>query len=70
MNNQTTFLLLLTYSVAFSLLANKMTNYITFNDRRNVVHGVYVGIGMAYGEIEGQDTYIGSFKVATSQTNN
>ncbi|TAI48750.1 hypothetical protein [Flagellimonas allohymeniacidonis] len=39
-------------------------NYITFNDRRNVVHGVYMGIGIGYGEIEGEDTYIGSFKVA------
>ncbi|MEM8927339.1 MAG: hypothetical protein AAGC45_03990 [Bacteroidota bacterium] len=38
--------------------------YITFNDRRNVVHGVYLGIGVGYGEIEGEDTYIGTFKMA------
>ncbi|NKI32248.1 hypothetical protein [Croceivirga thetidis] len=65
MNNQTTFLLLLTlFCGLFTFGQQNDEDYITFNDRRNVVHGVYVGIGMAYGEIEGQETYIGSFKVA------
>jgi len=48
----------------FSFCQQDDMDYITFNDRRNVVHGVYVGFGMGYGEIDGQDTYIGSFKVA------
>lgn len=38
--------------------------YITFNDRRNVVHGVYLGIGAGYGDIKGAGTYIGSLKLA------
>src|SRR5690606_24011926 len=39
-------------------------DYITFNDRSNVVHGVYVGISGAYGKLKGKDTYIGGLKVA------
>jgi len=39
-------------------------DYITFNDRNNVVHGVYLGITAAYGKIQDKDTYIGGFKVA------
>jgi len=38
--------------------------YITFNDRNNVVHGVYVGISGAHGKVKGKDTYIGGLKVA------
>ncbi len=66
MNNQKTLLLLLFVLFAIGAKAQEDddSNYITFNDRRNVVHGVYMGIGMGYGEIEGEDTFIGSFKVA------
>ena len=65
MNNQKKLLLLLCVVSALAAKAqDDEENYITFNDRRNVVHGVYMGIGMGYGEIEGEDTYIGSFKVA------
>ncbi len=38
--------------------------YITFNDRKNVVHGVYLGLSTYFGEIEGENTYIGGLKVA------
>lgn len=64
MNNQKTTVLLLILLCGFFSFAQQNDEYITFNDRRNVVHGVYVGIGLGYGEIEGEDTYIGSFKVA------
>ncbi len=65
MNNQKILLpFLFTLLSLFVKAQDDQGDYITFNDRRNVVHGVYVGIGMAYGEIEGEDTYIGSFKVA------
>ena len=69
MNNQKTLLLLLFLLFAIGAKAQQEedddgSNYITFNDRRNVVHGVYMGIGMGYGEIEGEDTFIGSFKIA------
>lgn len=39
-------------------------NYIEFNDRSNVVHGVYLGVGTYFGEIDGENTYNGSFKIA------
>ncbi len=66
MNNQKTSTLLLLFLILGiqTYSQEDEESYITFNDRRNVVHGVYVGIGMGYGEIEGQDTYIGTFKVA------
>ena len=39
-------------------------DYIEFNDRKNTVHGVYLGIGLYYGEINNKDTYASNFKVA------
>lgn len=39
-------------------------DYVEFNDRNNVVHGVYLGLNFAYGEIDGKDTYLGGLKVA------
>ena len=65
MNNQKSILFLLL--TAFTLGGYAQVdegNYITFNDRRNVVHGVYLGLSMGYGEIEGEDTYVAGFKVA------
>ncbi len=65
MNNQKSILFLLL--IAFTLGGYAQVdegNYITFNDRRNVVHGVYLGLSMGYGEIEGEDTYVAGFKVA------
>lgn len=38
--------------------------YITFNDRNNVVHGVYLGLEMGFGEIEGEDTFTTGLKLA------
>lgn len=40
------------------------SDFIEFNDRRNVVHGVYLGLGTYFGEIDGESTYQGVFKVA------
>lgn len=65
MNNQKTIALLITLLVGlYTFGQGQDDEYITFNDRRNVVHGVYVGIGGGYGEIKGEDTYLASFKVA------
>ncbi|WP_109302566.1 hypothetical protein [Aquimarina sp. AU474] len=65
MNNQKAIILLLLSIFALSSYAqDNEGNYITFNDRRNVVHGVYVGFTLGYGEIEGEDTYVTGFKVA------
>jgi hypothetical protein len=38
--------------------------YLEFNDRKNVVHGVYLGLSMRHGEVDGHDTYMGGLKVA------
>ncbi|WP_422858717.1 hypothetical protein ACOKFD_15330 [Flagellimonas sp. S174] len=66
MNNQKTTIPLLIFLLfgLFTKAQDDDEKYITFNDRRNVVHGVYLGIAMGYGEIEGEDTYVGSFKIA------
>ncbi|MDY8138305.1 hypothetical protein [Aquimarina sp. 2201CG5-10] len=40
------------------------TDYIEFNDRKNIVHGVYLGFNTAYGKIDGKDTGIFGLKVA------
>lgn len=65
MNNQKSITLLLLLLLSLAVKAqDDQANYITFNDRRNVVHGVYMGFSMGYGEIEGEDTYVGGFKIA------
>ncbi|MDT0621456.1 hypothetical protein [Croceitalea vernalis] len=65
MNNQKTRILVLLLFISFQTYAQEDEGeYITFNDRKNVVHGVYFGINMSYGEIEGEDTYIGGLKLA------
>lgn len=47
-----------------SLFAQESDEYIEFNDRKNTVHGVYLGLGLHYGTINKADTYSSSFKVA------
>ncbi len=44
--------------------AQEEVDYIEFNDRKNVVHGVYLGLTTYYGEIKGKSTYLGGLKVA------
>lgn len=39
-------------------------DYLEFNDRRNVVHGVYLGLDFGYGEINGKNTYVVGGKIA------
>ncbi len=63
-NQKIIFALLLLFTVFMARAQNDDGDYITFNDRRNVVHGVYIGLTMGYGEIDGQNTYVGSFKIA------
>jgi len=38
--------------------------YIEFNDRNNVVHGVYLGLTLGAGEIDDEPTYMTGLKVA------
>ncbi len=48
----------------FNSIAQKSKDYIEFNDRKNIVHGVYLGISTGYGEVENRDTYIAGLKIA------
>ncbi len=38
--------------------------YLEFNDRKNVVHGVYLGLTTHYGKIKGEDSFFTGLKVA------
>lgn len=46
------------------LNAQESDNYIQFDDRQNVVNGVYLGLNFAYGEMDGKSTYFGGAKIA------
>lgn len=50
--------------IGFAQTDDESDQYVTFNDRSNVVHGVYLGLNFAYGEIDDKDTYMGGLKVA------
>lgn len=60
---QWTILLILSF-IVFNTKAQDSSDYIEFNDAKNVVHGVYLGINMAYGEIDGKSTYLAGAKIA------
>lgn len=64
MNNQKNILVLLFLGISILGFAQEDEEYVEFNDRNNVVHGVYLGLSMRYGEIDGADTYMGGFKIA------
>lgn len=58
-------LIVLLLGTSISNFAQEETNeYLEFNDRNNVVHGVYVGINMGVGEIDGENAYMGGLKIA------
>lgn len=44
--------------------AQENNNYIEFNDSKNVVHGVYLGLSGYYGEIDGKSSYMAGVKIA------
>ncbi|MEW7279247.1 hypothetical protein ABW636_11695 [Aquimarina sp. 2201CG1-2-11] len=59
-------LLLIVITGIYSSVAqeSKNTEYIEFNDRRNIVHGVYLGLNLGYGKIENKSTLTSSLKLA------
>ncbi|MDO5971439.1 hypothetical protein Q4Q35_16655 [Flavivirga aquimarina] len=57
-------LLLLLFCFLNSLNAQESEDYIEFNDRKNTVHGVYLGLGLNFGFIDKAETFSSSFKVA------
>lgn len=46
------------------LIAQNDEDYIEFNDRYNVVHGVYLGLTTHYGEIDNENSYMMGLKAA------
>jgi len=65
MYNRFTILIILTLSLGCSAFAQDTDDeYLEFNDRKNVVHGVYLGIITHYGEIKGKDTFFTGLKIA------
>lgn len=47
-----------------SMNAQDSNDYIEFNDRKNVVHGIYVGVNFFYGKMNNADTYSFESQVA------
>lgn len=64
MNNQKTIVLLVLSLVGILGFAQEESSYVEFNDRNNVVHGVYLGLSMRYGEVDNADTYLAGIQVA------
>lgn len=64
MNNQKLSFTILLLCMAVLGFAQEDEGYVEFNDRNNIVHGVYLGITMNYGEIDKQDTYQAGLKLA------
>ena len=61
---QISLLLFLFLSAMCSYGQEETDEYLEFNDRNNVVHGVYVGIHMGLGEVENERAYLGGLKIA------
>ncbi|WP_299188886.1 hypothetical protein [uncultured Aquimarina sp.] len=55
--------LLINISFAYSQ-EDSNGDYLEFNDRKNIVHGVYLGFSASYGEIDGEDTGLIGLKLA------
>lgn len=50
--------------ISIQLQAQESEDYIEFNDSKNIVHGVYLGLSFYYGEIDGKSTYLAGAKIA------
>lgn len=62
-------LLNITLSLVLTLMtlkfnAQETEDSIEFDDSKNVVHGVYLGLNFGYGEIDSKGTYLGGAKIA------
>ncbi|OUS01626.1 hypothetical protein A9Q86_07595 [Flavobacteriales bacterium 33_180_T64] len=43
---------------------NETDDYVEFDDRKNIVHGVYFGFGGHYGRMDSEDTFLATMKLA------
>lgn len=57
------FIILFTF-LYYQANAQDTSDYIEFDDTKNTIHGVYLGLSAYYGEIEGKSTYLFGVKVA------
>ncbi|MEP1488375.1 MAG: hypothetical protein ABJK28_08100 [Algibacter sp.] len=64
MKHYNIYLSLFLLGFVFQMNAQGSGDYIEFNDRKNAVHGVYVGLSTYYGTIDKKDTYSSAFKIA------
>jgi hypothetical protein len=64
MIHQKSFFLLIVLLFTSLSYAQEDEEYLEFNDRKNVVHGVYLGLNTQFGEIDGEPTYQGGLKIA------
>ncbi len=64
MKNLACLLVLTIFVSGFHLKAQNSEDYVEFDDRKNVVHGVYLGLNFLYGEIDGESAYMGGAKIA------
>lgn len=62
--NNLLFVFILLFGANMFAQSEEDDNYIEFNDRSNVVHGVYLGLGTYFGEVDGKSTFNGHFKIA------
>jgi hypothetical protein len=58
-----TFLIFFTFLV-YQVNSQDTSDYIEFDDTKNTIHGVYLGLSTYYGEIEGKSTYLVGGKIA------
>lgn len=49
---------------ALNAQTDEADDYVEFDDRKNVVHGVYIGVGGHYGKMDGEDTGLATIKLA------
>lgn len=56
--------LCLQYFTNTLLAQENKDNTLIFDDRKNIVHGVYLGIGGEIGEVDNETAYIGNVKLA------
>lgn len=49
---------------ALNAQINETDDYVEFDDRKNVVHGVYFGFGAHYGRMDSEDTFLATMKLA------
>ncbi len=57
-------LTIMSYKVQAQETETETSNYIEFNDSKNIVHGVYLGLNFNYGEIDGKSAYMAGAKIA------